>query len=108
MIRITNEKKNLTFARKFNLCFITQFIWFLCNLIGVKHILNKMSINRLKIVLIEKEKTGKWLAQELGVDETTVSQWCTNARQPRLPTLLEIADVLDVDIKSLINSSKKA
>ena len=64
------------------------------------------SINRLKAVLADKQKTNKWLANELNKSETTVSRWCTNEVQPSMETLLEIARLLDVDIKELINSSK--
>ena len=61
-------------------------------------------INRLKIVLVEKKKTGKWLAETLGKDQTTVSKWCTNTSQPDLHTLKKIAGVLEVDIKDLLHS----
>ena len=47
-------------------------------------------INRLKVVLAEKKKTNKWLAEQLGKDPATVSKWCTNASQPSIETLLEI------------------
>ena len=63
-------------------------------------------INRLKVVLTEKKKTNKWLAETLGKDPATVSKWCTNTAQPRLDTLLQIAECLEVDVKELINSSK--
>lgn len=63
-------------------------------------------LNRLKIVLCERKKTSKWLAIELGKNPTTISKWCTNSIQPDLPTLNRIADLLDVDIKDLIQSSK--
>lgn len=66
-----------------------------------------MKINRLKVVLAEKEKTNKWLAEQLNKSEVTVSRWVTNEIQPSMETFLEIAKVLDVDIKDLINSSKK-
>ncbi|UOE39950.1 helix-turn-helix domain-containing protein [Chryseobacterium suipulveris] len=65
-----------------------------------------MKINRLKVVLAEKEKTNKWLAEHLGKSEVTVSRWVTNDNQPSMETLLEIAKLLDVDIKDLLNSSK--
>ena len=64
-------------------------------------------INRLKIVLAEKKKTNKWLAEQLHKDPATVSKWCTNNSQPGLETLFEIARVLDVDVKDLINSSRE-
>ena len=64
-------------------------------------------INRLKVVLVEQKRTGKWLAESLGKNEATVSRWCTNEAQPSLETLLEIAKVLSVDIKDLLVSTKK-
>ena len=67
---------------------------------------HKMKINRLKIVLAETEKTNKWLAEQLGKSEVTVSRWVTNEVQPSMETFLEIAKQLDVDVKELINSSK--
>lgn len=63
-------------------------------------------LNRLKIVLVEKKKTSKWLADELGKNPSTVSKWCTNVSQPDLHTLNRIAELLDIDVKSLINSNK--
>ena len=59
-------------------------------------------LNRLKLVLVEKKKTGKWLAEKLGKHTTTVSKWCTNTSQPSLETLVEIAKILDVDINELV------
>ena len=56
-------------------------------------------INRIKVVLVEKKRTNKWLAEQLGKDPATVSKWCTNTSQPGLETLLE------VDVKELLNSS---
>ena len=64
-------------------------------------------INRLKIVLVEKKKTNKWLSEQLGKDPATVSKWCTNLVQPDLNTLRKIAELLDVDIKDLIWSTKE-
>lgn len=62
-------------------------------------------LNRLKVVLVEKKKTGKWLAEQLGKDTSTVSKWCTNASQPGLDSLVRIAKLLEVDINDLINLS---
>ena len=59
-------------------------------------------INRLKLVLVEKKKTSKWLAEQLGVNASTVSKWCTNSSQPDIASLLKIPDLLEVDIKELI------
>lgn len=63
-------------------------------------------INRIKLVLVEKKRTAKWLAEELKKDPATISKWCTNSSQPSLETLVDIADVLEVDVKELLNSSK--
>ena len=63
-------------------------------------------INRLKVVLAEKKRTNKWLAEQLGKDPGTVSKWCTNTMQPNLETLVEIAKILEVDIKDLLWSIK--
>lgn len=64
------------------------------------------AINRLKVVLVENGKTGKWLAEALGKNEATISRWCTNDVQPPLETLIQIAKLLDVDVKELIYSTK--
>lgn len=63
-------------------------------------------MNRLKLVLVEHKRTGKWLADQLQVNPTTVSKWCTNTIQPDLITLNRIADLIDIDIKELIVSNK--
>lgn len=60
-------------------------------------------INRLKIVLAEQNKTGKWLAEQLEKNEATVSRWCSNSSQPSLEMLLKIANVLNIDVRELIN-----
>lgn len=67
-----------------------------------------MEINRIKVALAETRRKNKWLAEQIGKDESTISQWCTNARQPSLENLLRIADVLDIDIRELLNSTKEA
>ena len=59
-------------------------------------------INRIKVVLAEKKRTNKWLAEQLGKDPATVSKWCTNSCQPTLETLMKIADLLEVEIAELI------
>ena len=66
----------------------------------------KEALNRLKVVLVEKEKTSRWLAEQLGKTEHTVSRWCQNKTQPSIVQLNEIAQVLDVDVRVLISSSK--
>lgn len=59
-------------------------------------------LNRLKVVLAEKKRTNKWLAEQLGKDPATVSKWCTNSAQPNLENLMEIAKCLEVDVKELL------
>jgi len=65
-----------------------------------------MKINRLKIVLAENSKTNRWLADQLGKSEVTVSRWVTNEIQPSVETMVLIAELLNIDIKELLNSSK--
>ena len=65
------------------------------------------NLNRLKVVLVEKGKTGKWLAGELGKSNCTVSKWCSNSIQPDLVMLDKIAKLLDVDMKDLLNNTEK-
>lgn len=62
----------------------------------------KPDINRIKVVLAEKKRTGKWLAEQLGKDPATVSKWCTNAAQPGLETLIEISKLLEVEVTDLL------
>jgi DNA-binding Xre family transcriptional regulator len=64
-------------------------------------------INRLKVVLAERNKKSKWLADSINRDVATVSRWCSNVTQPPLRVLYEIAELLDVDIKDLLVSTKK-
>ena len=63
-------------------------------------------INRIKVVLADKKRTNKWLAEQLGKDPATVSKRCTNSCQPTLETLMKIAKLLDVEIKDFIRFEK--
>lgn len=63
---------------------------------------NNIDINRLKVVLAEKKRKNKWLAEQLDKDSATVSRWCTNTAQPSLEQLIEISRVLEVPIQDLI------
>ena len=63
-------------------------------------------INRIKVALVENGKTGKWLAEQIGKNEATVSRWCSNRMQPSLDTLFRISEVLGIDVKDLIVSNK--
>ena len=64
--------------------------------------MDKKKLNRLKLVLVEKDKTGVWLAEQLGVTAVTVSMWCSNITQPTLPTLDKIAELLECEKRELI------
>lgn len=66
----------------------------------------KEAINRIKVVLVEKNRTNKWLAEQLGKDPATVSKWCTNTSQPGVETLIDIAKVLEVEVGDLLRVSK--
>ena len=60
------------------------------------------AVNRIKMVLFEKKRTSKWLSEQLGVNPSTVSKWCTNTSQPDVACLLKIADLLEVDLRELL------
>ena len=63
-------------------------------------------INRIKVVLVEKKRTSKWLSEQLRKDPATISKWCTNTSQPDLGTLTKVAALLDVDVRQIINKTK--
>ena len=67
--------------------------------------MSNKKINRIKVMLAEKEKTNKWLAEQVGKDPATISKWCTNTAQPSLEMLLRIAKVLNVEVKDLLRES---
>jgi len=64
-------------------------------------------LNRLKAALAEQGKTNRWLSEQLGKSENTVSRWCANKVQPSIQQLNEIATILDVDVRTLITSTKQ-
>ena len=64
------------------------------------------ALNRIKAVLAERGKTGKWLAEQVDRDPATVSKWCTNSAQPDLLMLAKIANLLDVDLRELLVSGR--
>ena len=65
-------------------------------------IMTNKELNRLKVVLAERKKTGKWLAEQLGKDQTTVSKWCTNSSQPDIENLIKLAKILEVDVNDIL------
>ncbi len=62
-------------------------------------------LNRIKVVLADKQRTNKWLAEQLGKDKTTISKWCTNSSQPNLESLLKTAKLLGVEITDLVRNN---
>ncbi len=63
-------------------------------------------LNRIRIVLAELNIKNKWLADKLGKNQATVSQWCNNARQPSVETLFDIANALDINVRTLLMPTK--
>ena len=63
-------------------------------------------LNRLKVVLVEKNRSGKWLAEQFGKDPATISRWCSNSIQPSIETMAQIAEILNIDVRELLNKSK--
>ena len=80
------------------------------NLYTFAHRLNQLeemaNLNRLKVVLVEHGKTGRWLAKELGKSTCTISKWCSNTIQPDLQTLNDIANLLNIEVSQLLVSNK--
>ena len=74
----------------------------------IKYQLNYImkQLSRLKVVFVERNKSGKWLAEQLGKDPATISRWCSNSIQPSIETFALIADILEVDVRSLLNKSR--
>lgn len=68
---------------------------------------NKKVFNRIKAVLAENGKTNNWLAEKTGRNKTTISKWCTNQMQPTVESLFDVADVLEVDVRKLLVSTKE-
>lgn len=64
--------------------------------------MDNKDLNRIKVMLAEKKKTSKWLAEQLGKDPATVSRWCTNMNQPSLDMLIKLADLLEIDYTELV------
>ena len=64
--------------------------------------MDNKDLNRIKVMLAEKKKTSKWLAEQLGKYPATVSRWCTNVSQPSLDMIIKIADLLEIDYTELV------
>lgn len=64
--------------------------------------MERKKLNRLKSVLADKDRTSKWLAEELGKDKTTISKWCTNVSQPDVESLIKISKLLNVGVEEIL------
>lgn len=85
---------------------VFNVFYYLCPI--KKNIMENRDFNRLKVVLAEKKITNKWLAEQLGKDQGTVSKWCTNTCQPDLANLMKIAELLNVDLNELVRFEHKS
>ena len=65
----------------------------------------RKNLNRIKAVLADKQRTNKWLAEQLGKDKTTISKWCTNSSQPDLESLMKTAKLLEVEVADLLRDN---
>lgn len=68
--------------------------------------IQQIVMNRIKVTLVEKQKTNRWLAKQMGKSENTISRWCSNKSQPSIAQLQEIANLLEIDIHSLLRSQE--
>ncbi|MEI3589713.1 MAG: helix-turn-helix transcriptional regulator [Alistipes ihumii] len=68
--------------------------------------IQQIVMNRIKVTLVEKQKTNRWLAKQMGKSENTISRWCSNKSQPSIAQLQEIANLLEVDFHSLLRSQE--
>ena len=62
-------------------------------------------MNRIKVALVEKQKTNRWLAEQMGKSENTISRWCSNKSQPSIAQLITIASLLNIDVKDLLETT---
>lgn len=69
--------------------------------------MDNQNMNRLKVVLAEKNISSKWLAEQLGVSRATVSKWVTNSTQPNLEMIDRISKILDIDYTELLRLERK-
>ena len=102
-IHLIKKQRAITIINKDGRCLIIDFIILTRSLTYM----NTTNLNRLKVVLVEQNKTGKWLAGQLGKSTCSVSKWCQNTVQPDLQTLDKISKLLAVDIRELLVGSKK-
>ncbi len=95
-------KKVKLLKNKVHLSLILRTIYYLCEQNIPIRRMESRRLNRIKVVLVDKQKSNKWLAEQVGKDPATISKWVTNTTQPNLETLLLIAKVLDVNVNELV------
>ena len=95
-------KKVKLLKNKVHLSLILRTIYYLCEQNITIRRMESRRLNRIKVVLVDKQKSNKWLAEQVGKDPATISKWVTNTTQPNLETLLLIAKVLDVNVNELV------
>ena len=86
------------------------YVFLLCNFVPLHQTISffcMKQLNRIKVVLVEQNKTAKWLSEQIGKNTCSVSRWCTNTSQPDLETLFRIAEVLNVDVRELLHVEKQ-
>lgn len=86
----------------FNLFY--EIIYYIC--VQIKTFKAMEDLNQIKLVLVKKKRTGKWLAEQLGKSNCTISKWCSNSAQPDLQTLAKIAELLEVDKRDLLTGKE--
>lgn len=84
-----------------------MILWIIFTIFANKKNMANKDLNKLKVVLAEKKRTNKWLAEQLGKDQTTISKWCTNTSQPDLASLMKISELLEVDLTELVRFDNK-
>ena len=95
-------KKVELLKKKVHISLTLQTNYYLCEQNIIIRIMESRRLNRIKVVLVDKQKSNKWLAEQVGKDPATISKWVTNTTQPNLETLLLIAKVLDVNVNELV------
>jgi len=95
-------KKVKLLKNEVRISLILQTIYYLCKQNITLRIMENRRLNRIKVVLVDKQKSNKWLAEQVGKDPATISKWVTNTTQPNLEMLLQIAKVLEVNVNDLV------
>ena len=96
-----------TVAIPLNDVFVAYILGYMGNLTYFCLQFNEDNLNRIKVVLAEKQRTNRWLAEQMGKSENTISRWCSNKSQPSLDMLVKVAELLNVDPRQLINGKIK-